>query len=74
MRYVQAAILIAFLGVVAVFALQNTQAVTVRFLNGVLVCPLALLVVAVYLLGMLTGWTVISFVRHSLKRVAQHRS
>jgi uncharacterized integral membrane protein len=73
MRYVQAAILIVFLAAVGVFAIQNTQTVTVRFLNASLTCPLALLTIVTYLLGMLTGWTVIAFLRESIRRVARHR-
>ena len=33
MRYILAAVLLAFLGAIVVFALQNTEAVTVHFLN-----------------------------------------
>jgi hypothetical protein len=33
MRYILAAILLTFLAGVGVFAVQNTQAVTIRFLN-----------------------------------------
>jgi hypothetical protein len=33
--------------------------------------PVAIVIVAVYLLGMLSGWTVVAFVRRSLRRVAE---
>lgn len=71
MRLIQAILLLAFLGAVGIFAAQNTQAVTVRFLDRDLSTPLALLAVAVYLLGMLTGWTVIAFLRRSIRRVTK---
>lgn len=74
MRYLQVAILILFLGVVGVFAVQNTQAVTLRFLNMSLSAPVALLAVGLYLLGMLTGWTVTDFLRASIRRAAERRA
>jgi lipopolysaccharide assembly protein A len=72
MRFVQAIILLAFLGTIGIFAVQNTSVVTVRFLNWAVTAPLALVTVAVYLLGMLTGWTVVAFMTRSLRRVTQH--
>ncbi len=69
MRYVVAALLLVFLGAVVAFALQNTQAVTVRLLNASATLPLALLAVIFYLAGMLTGGSVVSFVRRSISRV-----
>lgn len=70
-RYVQAAILLIFLGAVGLFALQNMQSVTVDFATWSISAPVALLAVAVYLLGMLTGWTVVAFVRRSIHRVSE---
>jgi len=72
MRFVQAIILLAFLGTIGIFAVQNTSVVTVRFLNWAVSAPLALVTVAVYLLGMLTGWTVVAFMTRSLRRVTEH--
>jgi uncharacterized integral membrane protein len=69
MRYVLAGILLPFLGAVGVFAVQNTQTVTARFLNWSLTAPLALMAVAIYLLGMLSGWTVVGFLRRSIRSV-----
>lgn len=73
MRIVQALLLLTFLGAVGVFAAQNTAVVMVRFLNWSIGAPLALLIVAVYVLGMLTGWTVVAFMTRSLRRVTAHR-
>jgi putative membrane protein len=69
MRYVVAAVLLAFLAALVAFALQNTQAVTVRLLNASATLPLALLAVVLYLAGMLTGGSVVSFLRRSIGRV-----
>ncbi len=69
MRYLLGAVLLAFLGAVVVFAVQNTAAVTVRFLNWGATVPFALLAVVIYVAGMLSGWSVVSFVRRSIDRV-----
>jgi uncharacterized integral membrane protein len=74
MKYIQAIILLAFLGTIGIFAVQNTSVITVRFLNWAVSAPLALVTVAVYILGMLTGWTVVAFVSRSLRRVTEHRA
>lgn len=73
MRVVQAILLLVFLGALGIFAVQNTNTITVRFLEWGITAPLALVSVAVYLLGMLTGWTVVAFVSRSLRRVTQRR-
>ena len=73
MRYVQAILLLVFLGALGIFAVQNTNTITVRFLEWGINAPLALVSVAVYLLGMLTGWTVVAFVSRSLRRVSERR-
>ena len=74
MRFVQAIILLAFLGTVGIFAVQNTSVITVRFLNGAVSAPVALISVSAYLLGMLTGWTVVAFVTRSVRRVTERRA
>jgi uncharacterized integral membrane protein len=71
MRLLQALLFLAFLGAVGLFAVQNTDAITVNFWTWKLTGPVAILAIAAYLLGMLSGWTVVSFVRRSLRRVAE---
>jgi putative membrane protein len=72
MRFVQALVFLVFLGAVGVFAVQNTDVMRFNFGNWTLTGPVALLTIAVYLLGMLSGWTVVAFVTRSVRRVAQH--
>jgi len=72
MRFIQAVIFLAFLGVVGVFDIQNTDVVTVNFWTWKLSGPVAIFTIAVYLLGMLSGWAVVGFVRRSLRQVADH--
>jgi len=71
MRFIQAVLLLAFLGAITVFALQNTQVVTVRLLNWSVSAPIALTVVAAYVLGMVSGWTVVAFIRRSIRRIRE---
>jgi len=71
MRFVQAVAFLAFLLAIGIFAAQNTDVITVNFLTWKLAQPVALVTVAVYLLGMLSGWTVVAFIRRSLRGVTQ---
>jgi lipopolysaccharide assembly protein A len=71
MRFIQAFLLLAFLAAVVVFAFQNTQVVTVQLFDRAVSAPVALTVVAVYLLGMLSGWTVVAFLGRSIRRVSE---
>jgi putative membrane protein len=73
MRFIQAILLLVFLGAVGIFAVQNTNVISVRFLRWAISAPVALVTVAVYLLGMLTGWTVVAYVTRSLRRVSERR-
>jgi uncharacterized integral membrane protein len=71
MRSIQAFVFLAFLVTIGVFAAQNKGVITVSFLTWNISQPVALLTVAVYFLGMLSGWTVLAFVKGSLRRVTQ---
>lgn len=72
MKAIQAILLLLFLGAIGVFAVQNTGGITVRFLEYGMTSSLALVVVAVYLLGMLTGWVVVAFLTRSVRQVMRH--
>ena len=74
MRIIQAILFLAFLAAVGLFAVQNTRSVTVDFWTWEVTGPVAAVIVAVYLLGMLSGWTVVAFVRRSLRRVGERPS
>ena len=70
MRFIQGVILLAFLATVGIFAVQNSEPLNVHFLKWNLTSSLALVLVAVYLLGMLSGWTVVAFLRRSVRNLA----
>ena len=70
-RVILAVILLFFLGSVGIFAVQNTQPITVQFLKWGITAPVAIMAVAVYFLGMISGWNVIAFLRRSFTRVTE---
>jgi lipopolysaccharide assembly protein A len=67
-------ILLVVLAVVVVFGVQNNEAVTLRYLDQSVSTTLPLLIAAVYLLGMVSGWTVVGFLKRSLRRVTERRA
>ena len=71
MRAFYAIVLLLFLGAMVAFAVQNMEEITVKFLRGSLEIRLAVLFGGVYVLGMLSGWTVVGLIKKSLKRVAE---
>jgi lipopolysaccharide assembly protein A len=64
--------LLLLLGAIGVFALQNRERIDLHYLGWDVSCPPALLIAIVYLVGMLSGWTVVSLVQRSLRRVSAH--
>jgi uncharacterized integral membrane protein len=73
MRLVYLALLLVIASAVVVFAVQNNAEVRLDFLNWGLNLPLSVLIGAVYVLGMVSGWTVVGFIRRSLQRVTERR-
>jgi len=66
--------LLLFVAVVGLFAFQNQETVTLNFLpQQSLAWPLALVIGVVYVLGMVSGWTVVGFLRRSWHEVAEHQ-
>ena len=70
MRLIQGILLLVFLGALLTFTFQNAQAINVQFLHWHLSSSLSLVLVAVYGLGMLTGWTVVALFRRSLRTIS----
>ena len=69
MRFFLFLVLVVLAGAVGIFALQNQEAVSLQFLDWSASYPLALLVGVVYLIGMVSGWTVIGMLWRSVRRV-----
>jgi putative membrane protein len=68
MRLISLLILLAIVVAIVIFALDNQAEVEVHFLDYVLTTSLAKLVGAVYLLGMVSGWSLIGILRRSWGR------
>lgn len=66
MRYVYLSVVIIFVAVLLVFALSNLASATLSFLGWRATAPLGFMILGVYALGMVTGGSVLSFLRHSL--------
>jgi putative membrane protein len=73
MRVICLIILLIVLAAVVVFAVQNNETVTLQYLDRSVTSSLPLLIAIVYLLGMVSGWTVIGFLKRSLRRVTERR-
>jgi putative membrane protein len=74
MRVIYTLILLVFLGATAIFALQNRAPVTIQYLDRSVSCELSLVIGVTYLLGMLTGWTIVGLLRRSIHRVSEQRA
>jgi len=71
MRVFYFLILMILLLVLAVFAVQNSGPVSVQYLDKSVTAPMSLLITVVYLLGMLSGWTVVGLLKRSMQRVTE---
>jgi lipopolysaccharide assembly protein A len=71
LRFFYLLILVLLVGAVGVFAYQNAEGVNVQFLNWAVFTPVAAVADAAYLIGMVSGWTVVGIFRRSLYRVTE---
>jgi lipopolysaccharide assembly protein A len=71
MRMLYGFILVVLLAAVALFVLQNRGEVTLNYLDRTLKTSVAILIGVTYVLGMITGWTVLGFLRRSIHKVSQ---
>ena len=63
MRYVYIALIVLFTAVVLLFKVQNLQAVTVSLLNASVTLPVSVLLLGVYVLGMVTGGSLVALLK-----------
>jgi putative membrane protein len=61
--------LVAFAGAVGIFAYQNQEEMTIAFLQWSITASLPMVAGIIYVLGMLSGWTIVGLVRRSVNRV-----
>jgi len=62
-RYVYIALIVALTAVVLLFKLQNLETVTVSFLSLSFTLPVSLLLILVYVLGMVSGGSLLALLR-----------
>ena len=67
MRWVHLTIIVLFVVVMIVFAVQNRAPVTMSFLGFSVRAPLAILAAVVYLLGAVTGGSLFALLRKSVR-------
>jgi uncharacterized integral membrane protein len=65
MRWIYLTVIILFAAAIVIFAIQNLQSVEVSFLRINLRVPLALLIAIIYVLGALTGGSLLALLRRS---------
>lgn len=73
MRILYLILLLLFFAAVGLFAYQNSETITLKYLDRAVDAPLPAVIGAVYLLGMFTGWTVVGIVKRSLRRATERR-
>jgi uncharacterized integral membrane protein len=67
MRWIYLIIIIVFALATLIFAVQNLDTVTVSFLSMRVAAPLALLVLIIYVLGAVTGSSLLALLRRSYR-------
>ena len=67
MRWIYLIIIIVFALATFIFAVQNLDTVTVSFLSMRVAAPLALLVLVIYVLGAVTGSSLLALLRRSYR-------
>jgi putative membrane protein len=68
MRWIYLAVIIVFAVATLIFAFQNLEPTTVSFLSFRVRAPLAVLTILVYLLGAVTGGSLLALLRRSYQR------
>jgi len=71
MRWFHLIVIVLFAAVVAIFAAQNSEIVTMSFLSFKIHAPLALLAIVAYVLGAATGGSLQALLRRSYERSRQ---
>ena len=73
MRWFYTAVVVVFAAIIVIFAFQNFDPVTVRFLSFAIQAPMAVFAIVVYILGMATGSSLLGMVRSSYRKSRPHQ-
>lgn len=68
MRWIYLAVIVLFALATLIFALQNLKVVAVSFFGFEVRAPLAVLTILIYILGALTGGSLLALLRRSYER------
>jgi putative membrane protein len=71
MRWVYLVLFLVIVTIVVVFVVENNENTTVKLFHQSLTAPLSWFFVAVYLLGMWSGGTVVGFVKRAYHHATQ---
>jgi putative membrane protein len=63
MRYLYIGLIVVFTALVLLFKFQNLETATISFFSASITLPLSVLVFAIYVLGMLTGGSLLELLR-----------
>ena len=74
MRWLYLIVIIVFVAAIVLFAIQNLGLVTMSFLGFGVRAPLAVLAVIVYVLGAITGGSLLALLRRSVQATRSMRS
>ncbi len=66
-RYIYITLIVIISAIILLFKFQNLENITVSFLSMSITIPTSLLVIIVYVLGMLTGGSLLAFIRTLVK-------
>ena len=73
MRFIYLVLLLVFVTAVGLFAYQNNNSITLKYLDREAEFSLPAVIGAVYVLGMLTGWTVVGILKRTFQRATERR-
>jgi uncharacterized integral membrane protein len=73
MRLLSTLFLVLLVTAVGLFAWQNHEDVSLRFFEWGFAIPIAALIAVVYLLGMLSGWSLWRGLRRTFIRATEHK-
>ena len=71
MRYVYIGLIVAFTALVVLFKFQNLETVTVSLFSASMTLSVSTLVLLLYVLGMLTGGSLLALLRGLVRRARQ---
>lgn len=73
MRNVSIVLFLLVLIAIVIFAIENRGSVPITFLGMSLNAPMVLIVVSMYILGMITGGSFVSYLKRSYRRATDSR-